>query len=51
MEKIETWRAEKIRLICPKGHKRIVAQMVCEEENWIEVLCATCWRTIWYNGA
>jgi hypothetical protein len=39
------------KLECPKGHKKIVAEIVNEEEGWINVHCATCYHHLYYNGA
>ena len=43
-------------LKCSKGHKKIKAKVVDDEEceghgHWIEIWCPTCYETIYYNGA
>jgi hypothetical protein len=39
------------KLKCKNGHKKLAVQVINEEEDWIEVYCPTCFRTVWYNGA
>jgi len=43
-------------LVCSKGHKKIKAQIVDDEEceghdYWVEIYCPTCHETIYSNAA
>jgi len=42
------------QLVCPKGHKKLKASVLSDDNDqytWIHVECATCYRTLFYNGA
>lgn len=42
------------KIVCPKGHKKLKAELMPDDNDtytWIHVECATCNRTLFYNGA
>ena len=41
-------------LLCPKGHKKLKAYVSPDDYGnftWVHIICATCGRTLHYDGA
>lgn len=39
------------RLMCEKKHAKTISRLLDADEGWLEVVCETCGRTLFYNGA